>query len=58
MTKWTMTKWKIQHRFVSTRHTSEWQTIAQSATESGAKRLLDMFNADRPKDIEYRMVRA
>jgi hypothetical protein len=54
-----MTKWKIQHRFVSPpRHTSEWQTIAQSATESGAKRLLDMFNADRPKDIEYRMVRA
>lgn len=51
-----MDKWKIQQRFVSSRHTSEWQTIAYSKTQKGAENLLRMFNADRPEDIEYRMV--
>ena len=32
-----MYKWKIQQRFVSDRHASEWQTIGYSKTESGAR---------------------
>lgn len=53
-----MYKWKIQQRFISDRHTSEWQTIGYSQTRAGAERTLSMFNADKPSDIEYRMVHA
>lgn len=53
-----MYKWKIQQRFVSDRHISEWQTIAYSKTRKGAENQLQMFNSTKLDDIEYRMIPA